>query len=208
MLIGTRALSLTLFQERPELLFMPLTGACFLLSLAPFAYGLPWGQRFVYYLLTPTANQISPATWSAAWITFGATFILMVRRTHLTALRCAMVASSIPFGATGVFEISFQTIGVSVKGFQWGPYDWFAITLWAAIGITGIPFWRITKMFWLLLAGTVGGFIGWTLAGYPQVGWIGDNIPEAYVFNIILKLAVFLLLAMPVVNGIQHFAKN
>ena len=119
-----------------------------------------------------------------------------------------MVAASIPFGATGVFEILFQAIGVSVGGFQWGPYDWFAITLWAAIGITGIPFWRLTKMFWLLFAGIIGGFIGWTLAGYPQVGSIGDNVPEAYVFNVILKLTVFLLLAMPVVNGIRHFAKK
>jgi hypothetical protein len=206
MLDGNRPLSIESFQERPELLFVPLTGVCFLLSLAPFAYGLQWGQLFVYYLVTPTANQISPVTWTAAWTTFGLTLVLMVRWTRLSILRCAMVAVSVPFGATGVFEIIFQAIGVSVRGFHWGPFDWFAISLWTAIGITGLPFWRLTKMFWFWLAGTIGGFGAWALVGYPQVGWgVGESVLVAYTFNIALKVMVFFLFATPMVNGIQHF---
>src|SRR5689334_4619553 len=107
-------LSVPVLQKRPELLFVPLTGACFLLSLAPFAYGWKWGQNFVHYLVSPTASLISPVTWSAAWITFGSSFLLMFLWTRLNALRCAMVAASIPFGATGLFEIAFQMIGVTV----------------------------------------------------------------------------------------------
>ena len=155
-------------------------------------------------MVTPTANQISPITWSAAWITFGATLILMVRRTRLSVLRCVIVAVSIPFGATGVFEIFFQAIGVSVRGFQYGLYDWFAISLWAAIGITGVPFWKLTKMFWFWLVVTIGGFGAWALVGYPQVGWgTGENIPAAYAFNMTLKVMVFILFATPTVNGIK-----
>src|SRR5713101_4222848 len=110
-----RPLSVPMLQERPELLFVPLTGVCFLLSLAPFAYGWQWGQNFIHYLTSPTSNQISPVTWSAAWITFGSTFLLTFRWTRLNALRCAMVAASIPFGATGFFEILFQGIGLTVR---------------------------------------------------------------------------------------------
>src|SRR5690349_13376532 len=132
MLGRTRPIFIQVLQERPELLFVPLTGVCLLFSLAPFAYGWQWGQNFVHYLISPTASLISPVTWSAAWITFGSTFFLMILWTRLNTLRCAMVAASIPFGATGLFEILFQAIGVTVH-FTWGPYDWFAISLWAAI---------------------------------------------------------------------------
>ena len=115
-----------------------------------------------------------------------------------------MVAVSIPFGATGVFEIFFQAIGVSVRGFQYGPYDWFAISLWTAIGLTGLPFWKLTKMFWFWMAVTIAGFGAWALVGYPQVGWgPRENVPLAYALNIALKVIAFLLFATPTVNGIR-----
>src|SRR5216683_8024734 len=157
--------SIPVLQERPEFLFVPLTGVCFLLSLAPFAYGWQWGQNFVHYLVSPTASLISPVTWSAAWIIFGSTFLLIFLWTRLNALRCAMVAASIPFGATGLFEILFQAIGVTVH-FTWGLYDWFALLLWTTIGVTGVPFWRITRLFWLSMALFAGGFSAWMLTGF------------------------------------------
>jgi hypothetical protein len=200
----TRPISIRVLQERPELLFVPLTGVCFLLSLAPFAYGWQWGQTFVHYLVVPTANQISPVTWSAAWISFVGTFFLMFLWTHLNTWRCAMVAASIPFGATGLFEILFQSIGVTVH-FAWGPYDWFAISLWAAIGITGLPFWKLTWVFWLSLAGIIGGFWAWALVGFPQVTWgTIENVPVAYAFNIGLKVMIFVLFALPTIQGIRE----
>ena len=199
--------SIPVLQERPELLFLPLTGVCFLLSLAPFAYGWQWGQNFVHYLVVPTANQISPITWSAAWITFGSTFLLLSLWTRLNVLRCAMVAASIPFGATGLFEILFQGVGLTVRplGFYFGPYDWFAISLWTAIGITGVPFWKITRLFWLSLVTTAAGFWAWVLVGYPQVTWgTIESVPLAYGFNLALKVMAFVLFALPTVQGIRR----
>jgi hypothetical protein len=202
-----RALSIPLFQERPELLFVPLTGVCLLLSMAPFAYGWQWGQNFVHYLVSPTANQISPVTWSAAWVTFGTTFFLMFRWTRLNALRCAMVGASIPFGATGLFEVLFQGIGLTFRPlwFHWGPYDWFVLLLWTSIGITGVPFWKITRLFWFSLAVFVGGFSAWVLAGYPQATWgTIESVPVAYGFNIILKAMAFVLFSLPLLQGIRR----
>ncbi len=199
--------SIPMLQVRPELLFVPLTGVCFLLSLAPFAYGWQWGQNFVHYLVVPTANQISPVTWSAAWITFGSTFLLMFLWTRLNALRCAMVAASIPFGATGLFEIIFQAIGVTVQplGFYMRPYDWFAISLWTAIGITALPFWKLTRVFWLAVAGIIGGFWAWVLIGYPQASWgTIESVPVPYAFNIALKVMTFVLFALPMLQGIRR----
>jgi hypothetical protein len=200
-------LPIPILQNRPELLFVPLTAVCFLLSLAPFAYGWGWGQNFVHYLIDPTANQISPITWSAAWVCFGITFLLMRLRTRLNALRCAMVAASIPFGATGLFEIVFQAIGVTIQPqtFHMGLYDWFAISLWMAIGITGLPFWRMTSMFWFSLSLTLAGFCTWVLVGYPQVGGgsIG-NVLLAYAFNGSLKIMMFVLFMLPIFQGISR----
>jgi hypothetical protein len=118
-----------------------------------------------------------------------------------------MVAASIPFGATGLFEILFQAIGVTVRplGFYFGPYDWFAISLWTAIGITGLPFWKITRVFWLSLAVTAGGFWAWVLVGYPQVTWgTIENVPVAYAFNSALKVMTFVLFALPTAQGIRR----
>jgi hypothetical protein len=185
-------------------LFVPITGVCLLFSLAPFAYGWQWGLNFIHYLLVPTANQISPVTWSAAWLTFGTTFFLMFLRTRLNVLRCMMVAASIPFGATGLFEILFQLIGVTVH-FRWGPYDWFALLLWTAIGIAGVPFWKITRLFWLSLTVFAGGFSVWLLAGFPQVTWgTIESVSVAYGFNIALKAMAFIVFALPTLQGIRR----
>lgn len=204
---GTRLPPISIFQNRPELLFLPLSGVCFLFSLAPFAYGWGWGQNFVHYLIDPTANQISPVTWSAAWVGFGSTFLLMRLRTRLKAFRCAMVAASIPFGATGLFEIVFQAIGITIQPltFHMSPYDWFAISLWTAIGITGLPFWRMTWIFWLSLSLIIAGFCAWVLAGYPQVS--GDptgDLQLPYAFNGSLKLMMFVLFTLPIFQGISR----
>jgi len=115
-----------------------------------------------------------------------------------------MVAASIPFGATGLFEILFQAIGVAVH-FTWGLYDWFALLLWTAIGITGVPFWKITRLFWLSMALFAGGFSAWMLVGFPQVtsGTIG-SVPVAYGFNIALKVMAFVLFVLPTLQGIRR----
>ena len=116
-----------------------------------------------------------------------------------------MVAASVPFGATGVFELFFQAIGVSLRGFQWSAYDWFALSLWTVIGLTGLPFWRLTRMFWFWLAATVGGFGAWALVGYPQINWgTGENVPLAYSFAVALKLTAFLVFTMPLIRGIRR----
>jgi hypothetical protein len=205
-LARVQPLSVRVLQKRPELLFMPLTGVCLLFSLAPFAYGWQWGLNFIHYLISPTANQISPATWSAAWIAFGSTFLLMFRWTRLSVLRCVMVAASIPFGATGLFEILFQGLGLTFRPlwFHWGPYDWFALSLWTAISITAVPFWKITRLFWLFLAAFAGGFSAWVLSGYPQATWgTIETVPVAYAFNITLKVIAFVLFALPTLQGIR-----
>jgi hypothetical protein len=202
-----RPISIRVLQERPELLFVPLTGVCLLFSLAPFAYGWQWGENFIRYLSSPTANQISPVTWSAAWISFGGTFLLTYLWTRLNALRCAMVAASIPFGATGLFEILFQGTGLTFRPlwFRWGPYDWFALALWTIIGITGVPFWRITRLFWLSLVVFAGGFSVWELVGYPQATWGNiESVPVGYGFNIALKLMAFVVFVLPTLQGIRR----
>jgi hypothetical protein len=200
-------LSIRMFQERPELLFMPLTGVCLLFSLAPFAYGWQWGLNFIHYLISPTANQISPVTWSASWITFASIFSLMFWWTRLSVLRCVMVAASIPFGSTGLFEILFQGIGLTFKPlwFHWGPYDWFALSLWTAIGITVVPFWKITRLFWISLTALAVGFSAWVLSGYSQATWgTIETVPIAYAFNITLKVMAFVLFALPTLQGIRR----
>lgn len=118
-----------------------------------------------------------------------------------------MVAASIPFGATGLFEIVFQAIGVTIQPlvFYMSLYDWFAISLWTAIGITGLPFWRMTGIFWLSLSLIIAGFCAWVLAGYPQVS--GDptgNVQLAYAFNGSLKLMMFVLFTLPIFQGISR----
>jgi hypothetical protein len=149
-----------------------------------------------------TPDRIIPFTIAAALICAPLVWWVLYNWTGLDPVRSLMIAVSVPIGAVGAFEIPFQVIRglvypspvVATLGFQ----PALALASWVVVGLTGIGFWKVTRLYGFLLALTAAGFlIGWAL-GYPQVtSVVTDQIDLAYVFNVPLKFALPLLLLFP-----------
>lgn len=194
------------FRRRPELLFLPTAGVMVAFSIAPFAFGIGWGVKFLVWLSSPDQPVIYPVTWTASWLSFLLTATVAWRRRGLHPLRAVFVGAALPFGATGTFEIVYQFIGAGVQpgGFGMSTISWIGIVLWTLPSVTAVPYWRVTRTFWAVLLAEAVGFAAWAAVGYPQVTW--GNIaqePAAYAFNIALKLGAFALFALPTLAGLR-----
>jgi len=186
--------------------FLPLIVLLFAVNDASFGFGPQYSLKFVAYLSDPRQGGIFPFTWSASWVTFVIAWVAGVRWTSLGRWRSLVVAASLPFGATGAFEIVYQFTGAEVQpwGFQMSAFSWISIVLWTAVAATSLPYWRVTWDFGVLVALFAGGFIGWAALGYPQITWGAiSQEPLAYGFNIALKGGAFLLFLLPTLRGWQ-----
>ncbi|MCI4331019.1 MAG: hypothetical protein L3K19_04145, partial [Thermoplasmata archaeon] len=200
------------FRGRPELL-LGITLLGFLavnLVPGPSSVGL-FARSFTWALLTGPAGggqgPIFPVTWTCAWLSFALALLYLRRGTSLGWLRALAVAAGVPFGATGVFEIAYQITGVLVQPvpFAHAPLQWAWLASWTSLGAVTLPFWRLDRR-WAWVATTFGaGFVLWGIAGFPQVTWGNvTQVPEAYAFNVPLKVLAFVLMLLPVLVGLRR----
>jgi hypothetical protein len=192
--------------EHPECVFLPLVILLFLVNDAPFGFGPGYSIKFVAYLGDPGQGGIFPVTWAASWCTFVIAAVAGRRWTNLGTVRSMLVAASLPFGATGVFEIVYQLVGdwVQPGGFHMSHFSWISIVLWAAVGATSFVYWRVSWEFGLVVVLLVGGFLAWAAEGYSQITWGSITAePWAYGFNIALKVGAFVLFLLPTLRGWQ-----
>lgn len=136
---------------------------------------------------------------------------------RIGVLRAALVGVSTPVGVVGMFELAFVLI-VYPSVFwipahlNWGYWGYaFALLSYALFGLVGGGWWSVPRWWWLLFAGVVAGFVIWYAAGVPltvpEIG--GHSTPTsllriALIGNVLLKWAVFILVAAPVVVGARR----
>jgi hypothetical protein len=192
--------------DHPEFVFLPSIVILFVVSDAPSIFGPQYAVRFGAYLSNPNQGGIFPFTWTASWCTFLIATYAGVRWTSLRLPRSILVAASLPFGATGVFELVYQFTGSVVQpwGFNMAAFAWFDLVLWTAVGFTSCVYWRITWDYLVLLGLFALGFIAWAAIGYPQITWgtIAQQ-PIAYGLNVALKGGAFALFLLPTLRGWQ-----
>jgi hypothetical protein len=187
-------------RPRPEVTFLPLTAL--MLSVTLYYFGWNWVTTFFQFLGNPGDGPIFPLTWSLAWGTFLATAWLAVRRIGMHPIRALMVGLSVPFGATGLFELVYQEVGAASHPgvFYMSESAWIALVLWASLGLTGTAYWSITRIHLSLVIVFLLGFIGWEGAGYPQV--VSGGGLTAWAFNLSLKAGAYVIVAMPLWVGL------
>lgn len=193
-------------RRHPELIVLPVLALTFGLNDLPGAYGPAYLEKFVEYLTDPAQGGIFPFTWTAAWASFLAVAAAAERWSTLGRARGLLVAGSVPFAATGLFEIVYQFVGAQVQpsAFRLAPFDWFSLVLWTAVGAVGLLYARLAWDFGLAAGAFAAGFVAWGLDGYPQITWgTIEQVPVAYAFNIALKGLAFLLILLPIVRGLR-----
>lgn len=191
-------------QKRPELTLV-LSAAIFAsyivaYSLTHFHSLTPIRTLGAGYLAAlfggPTAEgqgPVFPVTWVASILSFGVALVLLRARTPLDWKRSVLISGSIPFAATGSFEITYQASGSILQPWAFHALYPFWI-LWTSIGLVGVGYFAPGRYFWLTFVSFLTGFLAWDLSGFSQVEWgPPSSYPIAYAFNIPLKIAAFAL---------------
>lgn len=140
---------------------------------------------------------MQPYTVAAGWASLIGVFVVLTRYGRLDHVRSFVISGSLPIGAVGVFEAIYQ----SLVGWTWtvaqseGYHPLLLLVAWSLPGFVGVAWWRITRLWIALLALTGAGFVGWFAVGMaPPTTFIG------FAFNVPLKIAVFVLLSLPIVE--------
>lgn len=163
-----------------------------------FLAGWNWFVYFyTFFTLQAPNGPIFPITIVMAWVTFLG--VLIWKRA--LGIRGFIVAGCAPFGGAGLFELVYQAVGSSVQPSSWyhAPLmSWLSLLAWIAVGLTGIFFWTLNRV-WI---GTLGAFVVlfvlWTVTGYQTITLGGfDHYPLAYFFNSSLKIVSFLIFLLP-----------
>jgi hypothetical protein len=190
-------------RARPELLFAPLACLLILFNVGPWGYGPTYIATFALYFSLQRSNEIFPLTWTLCVATFASTLWLLVRSKLLTLWRDLLVAGSVPFLAVSLFEIPYEVAyGVTHPG-TITLFEVVSMATWLAVGVTSVGWWRVSSRFSLLAMGVISGFVVWYAIGFPTIDRAtGASFDVALVFNLILKIAVFPLAALPVWDGI------
>jgi len=173
----------------------------------------PWTFRELTLQLIP--DPVVPFTVGATIST--AVVLTWALTPRVGVIRAALVGVSTPVGAVGLFELAFLFI-VYPSAFwfpahlSWVYWDYgFAILSFALFGFVGGGWWRLPRWWWPLFAAVALGFVLWYAAGVPlPVADVNGHLTSpallgiALVGNVVLKWAVFVLVAAPILMGARH----
>ena len=178
---------------------------------------VPW--TFQELTLQRIPDPVVPFTVAASVVaTVGVSWALTPR---IGVVRAVLVGVSTPVGAVGAFELAF--LFIAYPSAFWIPahlgldYWGYALEIlsYALFGLVGGGWWRTPRWWWLLLGGVTAGFAIWYLVGVPlTVPSIGGHttapnlLLPALVGNVVLKWAVFVLLAAPPVLGARRSGRT
>jgi len=196
MLAGIQRIART----HPEVLFFPLATLLLGLNVGPWGFGPNYVVTFALYITLQRSNVIFPITWSLSVALFVSTLWLILRTHRLNSWRSFLVAGTLPFLAVSLFEVPCDLANwATYPGSGTTVFDIVSILTWLALGFTSIGWWRVTKRYWVFLAGFLGSFAAWFAMGFPTIDRAtGSALEVAFAFNIGLKIACFPLAALPV----------
>jgi hypothetical protein len=200
-------------RAKPERLLLPLAAIWLLVNVAPWGFGTDYIVAFYSAFTLQKTDAIFPFTYAFAIATFVGLMWAGLRWTDLGVARSFVLAGTVPFAGPGAFEIVFQEVGAAVHpGLFVGyavPYVMFSYATWVLLGLVGLGWWRTSLGWELTLVFTLVGFAIWIALGFPLVT-MGNfvQLPEAYLLNITLKAALYLVFALPVLEGMHAYRNH
>lgn len=190
----------------PERLFAPLAAVWLGVNLGPWGFGPGYLLAFYQAFTFQKSDQILPFTYAAAVVLFAITWGALHRFGRLRAWRGFLIAGSSVFAGPGAFEVIYQEAGSVIHPTVFAgyamPFVMISYLLWVVLGLTGAPWWRMTRRVLLLVLITLAGWGLWFSLGFPLVIYGSIlQFPVAYALNIGLKAAMFLLFILPIWEG-------
>lgn len=151
---------------------------------------------------------ILPFTWAFSLALAAYGVYLFGVRYREDPLRTVVYPVSLPFGATFLFETTYNALGNAHFNGNW--LNWYgtpwvmgvALASAAAIVLATLRYWRITRGLGVALAAWVGVWVAWYVLGYPQVyDTAGSLWDVAFGINVAEKLLSYVVIAALVSGG-------
>jgi hypothetical protein len=183
-------------RKKPEILIIPLLSFWIVVNVPAWPmYGgsilllvLRWGTVGV---LSGSTNSIFPLTYGIAIFIF-LFFIFRFRKNcGLAWTRVLLLSATIPFGFVAFFETVYQEVFSVVRPalFHTPPSGQLLLASWILLSFASLPFWRVTKKFYAVLAVDILGFAIWIAIDYPQIYEVGPLTTYALILNIVTKIS-------------------
>ncbi|MCI4353257.1 MAG: hypothetical protein L3K14_07750 [Thermoplasmata archaeon] len=196
-----------LVRARPELLFAPLAALFLLVNVAPWGPGVIYVTTFVAWFTLQRSNPIFPVTWLSAVVLFATMQYLYLRWTRVAWWRTFLMAATLPFAGAGLFELLYELCDKLVHP-GWTVSLWTVVSLgtWISLGFVGAGSWKFSTRFWALFGGILLGFGIWSAIGFPVIDLgTATQVAWAYAFNLPLKVACFIVVGLPPLEGFLQF---
>jgi hypothetical protein len=202
------SIALSKLRRRPELLILPLLSFWLIVNVPPW----PMFNGSILFLiarwgtvgiLSGSTNSVFPLTYAVAIIIFIFFFTRFRKNTSLGWKRSFLLSVTIPFGFVAFFETLYQAVFSFVRPeiFHIPLSGQLLLTSWLLLGLSTMPYWKITKKFYLLVVLDIVGFLIWVGIGYPQIYEIGPLSIYALVLNYVTKFTVALTYAVLIFDG-------
>jgi len=191
-------------RARPEVLFAPLAVLFAVVNVAPWGLGTTYVTTFVAWFTLQRSNPIFPVTWLSAVVLFATMQYLYLRRTRVAWWRTFLMAATLPFTGAGLFELLYELCGKLTHSW-WTASLWTFVSLgtWISLGFVGVGSWKFSRRFWVLFGGILLGFAAWSAIGFPVIDFGSPSqVAWAYAFNVPLKVACFILVGLPPMEGL------
>jgi hypothetical protein len=153
-------------------------------------------------------GPVFPVTYACAIgiVLYG--LVLFRRRYRLDYVRCVVYSLGLGLAATSLFEIIWQNIGSTAGVGNQGYWTELLNLSAIALAFCSVRYWSAARPVLLFIIAYLTGWILWVAIGYPQ--WYNLDPTKshiAFVFNIALKIASFVLMAL-LVSFAPKFAER
>ena len=186
-----------LLRKKPELLAIPFYSIWAIVNIPAWHW---LGNRSIAWtvaswtggLLAGRSTPIYPLTFLLACISFVFASVFLHRRSNLSWSRSILVGSAFPFNFVSFFEALWQNAGLVVRPdvFSTPLVGEVLIFSWVLVGLSSVPFWKVTRRGFLILGSLLVVWFVWIAVGYPQ--WFEGSV-VGLSLNLLLKFQFFLL---------------
>lgn len=207
------------WRGHPEIVFLLCLAVLYEVNYTSIAtHGwVPWTFQELTFQRVP--DPVVPFTIGATVVC--AVVLAAVLTPQIGLPRAVLVGISVPVAAVGAFELAYLFmidpaafwIPSNPDPLYWGYVA--ALLSYVVFGFVGVGWWRVPRWWWYVLIGVAAGFAIWYAAGVPltlpSIG--GRTTPPGLLLpvlvgNVILKWAVFILFAAPIMEGVRRGASR
>ncbi|MFI5420756.1 MAG: hypothetical protein ACHQ1H_07280 [Nitrososphaerales archaeon] len=196
------------FRRKPEQLIIPFLSFWLIVNVPPWPmYGgsilvlvARWGTVGV---LSGSTNSIFPITYALAIFIFFFFYFRFRKNVGLDRKRSLLLSATIPFGFVAFFETVYQELFSAVRPqlFHTPPSGQLLLASWILLSLSTVPYWKLTRKFYPVIAVDIGGFLIWLALGYPQIYETGPPTVYALILNIVTKCSFALTYIVLIFDG-------